>query len=371
MAGLLQSQFTRGFEYADASADDARLVALNALGAADKGATILTRTACTAAHRQGDHWHVELFDQGAHAARNVSARAIINAAGPWAELVARDVTHTPTAGRLRLVRGSHIVVPRLYEGDHAYLLQNEDKRIVFLLSYLPGCTVIGTTDQAIDSPDIERTASTTEIDYLRDVAGRYLKADVRYAPVLDSWAGVRALYDDGESDPSAITRGYRLILEASGPPILSVFGGKITTYRKLAEDALQHLAKHFPHAGSAWTATEPLPGGNLGGRRLDAFIAATQRKYAGLDSRLVATLVLRHGANIDLVLRSARSMSDLGEHFGGTLFETEVRYLQNRGWAVHADDILWRRTKEGYALSTAERQHLSEWMASHIAAGTL
>ena len=365
MAGLLQPQFTRGFEYADAWADDARLVALNARGAADKGATILTRTTCTAAHRQGDRWSVELLDQGNQTVRHVTARAIVNAAGPWAERVLNDVTRTPTAGRLRLVKGSHIVVARLYEGGHAYILQNEDRRIVFLLPYMPGYTVIGTTDEATDSPDIERTASPQEIDYLREVAARYLKADVRNAPVLDSWAGVRALYDDGESDPSAITRDYRLMLEESGPPILSVFGGKITTYRKLAEDALKQLSAWFPNAGPAWTARASLPGGDLGGQSLDAFIAASGRKYPGLDPRLVAALVLRHGANIDLVVNNARTMLDLGQHFGGALYASEVRYLQDREWATRADDILWRRTKEGYAVSPEQARQLSDWMSSN------
>ncbi len=366
MAGLLQPQFKQGFEYADAWADDARLVALNARGVADKGATIRTRTTCVAALRQGDQWRVELLDQRKGQASTVTARVLVNAAGPWAERVLNDVTRTPAAGRLRLVRGSHIVVRQLYQGEHAYILQNEDKRIVFLLPYLPGCTVIGTTDQAIDSPDIERKASATEIDYLRDVAARYLKADVRHAPVLDSWAGVRALYDDGEADPSAITRDYRLMLNASGPPILSVFGGKITTYRKLAEEVLQQLAKWFPQAGPTWTAREPLPGGDLGGQPLDTFIRTSQRRYAALDPQLVVALVHRHGANIDSVLKNARSMADLGENFSGTLYECEVRYLRVREWAIDVDDILWRRTKEGYACSAEQRRHLCNWMAGNV-----
>jgi glycerol-3-phosphate dehydrogenase len=363
MAGLLQPQFTRGFEYADAWADDARLVALNARGAADKGATILTNTACIAAQRNRSEWTVKLRNERNIEVTEVKARVVVNAAGPWAERVLNEVTHTPTAGRLRLVRGSHIVVARLYEGDHAYILQNEDKRIVFLLPYLPGLTVIGTTDQSVASPDIERKASPEEIAYLLDIAGCYLKNDVRHAPVLDSWAGVRALYDDGETDPSAITRDYRLVIDDRGPPILSVLGGKITTYRKLAEDALTRLAKWIPTAGPSWTAIEPLPGGDLDRQPLAAFIAAAQRKYAGLDPALVASLVLRHGANIGNVLRDSNSMAALGEHFGGQLYEREVRYLHDSEWAQRADDVLWRRTKEGYACTPAQVERLNEWMA--------
>ncbi len=364
LAGILQAQFTRGFQYHDAWADDARLVALNARGAADKGATIRPHTTCTAARRDGNQWHIELFDKRARATVSVTARAVVNAAGPWAERVVNDVTRTPSSGRLRLVKGSHIVVARLYEGEHAYILQNEDKRIVFLLPYLPGFTVIGTTDQPVDSPDIDPTASAAETAYLLDVASRYLRKDVRGTPVLGSWAGVRALYDDGETDPSAVTRDYRLILDDAGPPLLSVFGGKITTYRKLAEQVLDRLARWFPNAGPAWTAREPLPGGDLGGLRLDAFIAAAQRRYSGLNPNLVGHLVTRHGANAMAILGAARTASDLGEHFGGALYASEVRYLRDREWATEPDDVLWRRTKEGYALTPLQVLRLRDWLSA-------
>ncbi len=366
LAEILQPQFTRGFEYHDAWADDARLVALNARGAADKGATIRTHTVCTAAHRAGGHWNVALLDQHQRKTFNVTARAIVNAAGPWAERVVNDVTRTPASGRLRLVKGSHIVVGKLYEGDHAYILQNEDKRIAFLLPYLPGLTVIGTTDLPVDDPDVESKSSPQETAYLLDVASRYLRNDARLSPVLDSWAGVRALYDDGESDPSAITRDYRLILDDDAPPLLSVFGGKITTYRKLAEQAFERLARWFPNAGPAWTAREPLPGGDLGGQRHETFIIAMQRRYAGLDPNLVAALAMRHGAIVAVILGQAKTMTDLGEHFGGNLYAIEVRYLHDHEWAANAEDVLWRRTKEGYAFTASQVERLSEWMSDAL-----
>ena len=366
LAQILQPQFMRGFEYHDAWVDDARLVALNARGAADKGATILTHTACTAAHRGGDRWNIKLLDQRQRKTIDVTARAIVNAAGPWAERVVNDVTRTPTSGRLRLVKGSHIVVGKLYEGNHAYILQNEDKRIVFLLPYLPGLTVIGTTDVAVDDPDVESKSSPQETAYLLDIASRYLNVDVRRAPVLDSWAGVRALYDDGESDPSAVTRDYRLILDDGAPPLLSVFGGKITTYRKLAEQAFERLAPWFPDAGPAWTAREPLPGGDLGGQRHEAFMAAIQRRYAGLDPKMVGALAMRHGANVAAILGNVKTMTDLGEHFGGNLYAIEVRYLHDHEWAASAEDVLWRRTKEGYAFTASQVERLSDWLSDAL-----
>lgn len=362
-AQILQSQFGRGFEYADAWVDDARLVVLNARSAADHGAHVRTRTTCMDAHREGERWRVELVGTDSGERTQVAARVIVNAAGPWAQRVASSTLHLRQSGTLRLVKGSHIVVPRLYEGDHAYLLQNADKRVVFVLPYGPRFTAIGTTDVPVDDPDRVPQADEREIDYLCRTASDYLQRNVTPADVVSSWSGVRALYDDGTSNPSAVTRDYRLLLDDNGAPALSVFGGKITTYRRLAEQVLDKLQPWFEFQRGSWTGTEPLPGGDFAGQTFDQKLKQWRTRFPELDPQWLGELARRQGTAIEQILQDARVRSDLGEDFGGGLYECEVRYLRRHEWARTAEDMLWRRTKAGLLATAAQAARLSEWLA--------
>lgn len=362
-AQILKPQFARGFEYSDAWVDDARLVVLNARSAAQRGADIRTRTTCVEARREGERWFVELADSESGASSQVVARAIVNAAGPWAQRVAASVLQLPQSGTLRLVKGSHIVVPRLYAGDHAYLLQNADKRVVFVLPYGPQFTAIGTTDVPVDDPDRAPHADEQEIAYLCQTASDYLQRRVVPGDVVSSWSGVRALFDDGSDNPSAVTRDYRLMLDDDGPPALSVFGGKITTYRRLAEQALDKLQPWFDFPRGSWTGNEPLPGGDFDGRTFDQYLAQLHASFAGLDVQWLVRLLRRHGTAARQILHGAKQMSDLGEHFGGGLYEREVDYLRQHEWARTAEDLLWRRTKAGLLATPAQVARLREWLA--------
>jgi glycerol-3-phosphate dehydrogenase len=362
-AQILQSRFRRGFEYSDAWVDDARLVVLNARAAADKGAMIRTRTTCIAGRRDRDRWHLKLRDQFSGDVNDVLARAVVNAAGPWAERVLRDALAVPPQGRLRLVKGSHIVVPRLYDGEHAYILQNPDKRVVFVLPYEAGCSAIGTTDVAVEDPDAKPVAGDEEIRYLCETASSYLAKPVRPADVIDTWSGVRALYDDGETDPSAVSRDYKLMLDEHDPPLLSVFGGKITTYRKLAEQALEQLAPWFPKARGPWTGTQPLPGGDFGGQSFAQVLASLQRRHPALDRAWLHALLCRHGTLAATILGDAQVKVDLGQDFGGGLCEREVEYLCRCEWAMTPEDVLWRRTKAGLRAEAANVERLAQWFA--------
>jgi len=365
---IVKPGFTRGFEYHDAQVDDARLVIANARSAADLGADIRTRTACAEAVRLPDHWRLDLDDQRSGARTTVEARIVVNAAGPWAERVMRGILGIDAPGRLRLVKGSHLVVRRLYEPDCAFLLQNEDRRVVFLLpfpfAYREGLSVIGTTDVPVDSPDEKPVASPDETAYLLDCASRFLRQPVQRSVIVDSWSGVRALYDDGQASASEVTRDYRLLEHGDGAPALSLFGGKITTYRAVAEHVMRRIARWLPGLRGAWTATSPLPGGDFRGLTRDLLATSVQADHPGLPQVLVAALVARHGTLASRVLEGVRSTHDLGVHFGATLYEREVRWMLEQEWAATADDILWRRTKEGHLLAPAQVARLEAWLAS-------
>jgi glycerol-3-phosphate dehydrogenase len=367
----LKPEFIRGFSYFDCWVDDARLVVLNARSAAQRGAVIRTRTRVTRASREGDGWRVELQGPAALDTRAVQARVLVNAAGPWVRRVIDDVLEETSAAGVRLVRGSHIVVPRLHQRRHAYILQNPDRRIIFMIPYEREFTLIGTTDIALKdftSPaDGGSTASAEEIAYLCESANRYSAATIYPGQVVWSYSGVRALHDDGSNNPSAVTRDYHLQLDrgdgGKGAPVLSVFGGKITTYRRLAEHALEMLADWFPGT-KAWTHSEPLPGGNLQGSDPAAGFAhlleGLQSRYPAFPVTFLARLARRHGTLVPDILGEAQSPEDLGENFGGGLHEAEVRYLVAYEWAREADDVLWRRTKCGLHMSEDERQRLAE-----------
>lgn len=377
----LQPGFTRGFVYSDGWVDDARLVVLNALDAVEHGATVLTRCRCVDAQRSAEGWRVRLeADDGR--THTLTARSLVNAAGPWAAEFLSDRAHQSRNKTLRLVKGSHIVVKRLFEHDHAYIFQNPDKRIIFAIPYEGDFTLIGTTDVehtgAIGAAQVE----AAEIDYLCTQVSRYFAKPVAAADVVWSYAGVRPLLDDESNDPSSVTRDYLLDLDTDGAPLLTVWGGKITTFRKLAEEAADRLAEPLGLSKGAWTANASLPGGDLRPwigepRRPDAdfqrFAEAAQARYPDLPASLVRRLARAYGARIDKVLGGATqgtqgAPGSLGAEVAPGLFEAELRYLHDEEWARHADDVLWRRSKLGLHLTPAERRAVGSWCEQHWSA---
>ncbi len=349
-AAGLKPDFKHGFVYSDCRVDDARLVVCNAVDAARRGATVLVRTECVEARRSGGAWLVRLSD-----GQSLQARAIVNAAGPWVKSLLNERLHQPSSDSVRLVRGSHIVLPRLYEGEHAFILQNDDRRVIFMIPYEERFTLVGTTDEA--QADMARVqASDDEVEYLCRAVNRYLAKPVSAQDVLWRFAGVRPLYDDGTADPSAVTRDYTLRVddEAGTAPVLSVFGGKITIYRRLAESALEKLARYFPGKGAAWTDRRPLPGSDFTDRK-EARRALFER-YRNLPQQLVRAVFRRHG------MLAAEVLGDgiVGEDYGADLCEREVRYFRDCEWARNAEDVLWRRTKAGLRMDARQRARVAE-----------
>ncbi len=358
----LKPGFTRGFSYSDCWVDDARLVALLALDARERGAQVLTRTSCASARREGDHWAVALQD--GDASRTIRARALVNAAGPWVGQVLEQVLGRNDAPPPRLVKGSHIVVPRLYEGEHAYILQNRDRRIVFVIPYQGKYSLIGTTDVTFTGDPGAVSISPGETQYLCDAVGAWFRDPPAPAHVVWSYAGVRPLFDDMSDDPSKVTRDYVLTLDGDPgqPTLLNVYGGKITTFRRLAEHALAKLAPHLPAMKPAWTATAHLPGGDLGGKTFAAFAADVERRYPFLPASAARRLAHAYGSRIDRVLGNARNLAELGRDLVAGLHECEAEYLVRHEWARGAGDILWRRTKLGLQATPAEVSALEDWL---------
>ena len=362
----LRPEFTRGFEYSDCWVEDARLVVLNARDAADRGATILTRTHCTAARREGAEWRITYRDLATGTAAEARARVLVNAAGPWVGQVLSKVAGSNAPARVRMVKGSHIVVPRLYRHERCYVFQNADGRICFAIPYEDDFTLIGTTDEEFSGDPGAAAISSGETEYLCAAVSAYFRRPVTPDQVVWSYAGIRPLYDDGASKAQEATRDYVLTLE-DGPgraPLLSVFGGKITTYRRLAEAALARLAGAFPGAGAPWTAQAPLPGGDFPWDGAGAQVAALRARYPFLDPRHARRLVRYYGTRASALLGDARRAEDLGRRFGADLTEREVAYQMEREWAREAADVLWRRTKLGLRLSPGEAASLEEWMAA-------
>ena len=343
-----------GFVYSDCWVEDSRLVVFNAMDAAARGAEVLTRTRMVSARREATAWRATLSD--ARGEREVTARVLVNAAGPWVSDVIGRAGITSERG-VRLVKGSHIVVPRLYEGEHAFMLQNPDRRIVFAIPYEGAFTLVGTTDEPWDTPPARAAIGEAETDYLIDTANRYFRSKVARADIAWSYAGIRPLYDDRAGSASAVTRDYVLDLDSDGAPMLSVFGGKITTYRKLAEHALDLLAAHVGEAGKAWTAGAVLPGGDLPDGDFAAFLDGLVRSYPSLPPTLLRRLARAYGSRVAAILGDARVLKDMGEVFGGDLTRAEVDYLVAEEWARTAEDILYRRSKLGLHVpgGTAER----------------
>ncbi|HSI56787.1 MAG TPA: glycerol-3-phosphate dehydrogenase [Ideonella sp.] len=374
----LKDEFTRGFIYSDGWVNDARLVVLNAVDAREHGAQLFTRTRCTAAQRSATGWAATLASADG-SLRQVNARALVNAAGPWAEAFLRGTARAAqgealATKSLRLVKGSHIVVPRRFEHDHAYIFQNPDKRIIFAIPYEQDFTLIGTTDVELQGDPRGARIGDDEVAYLCEQASRYFKRPVTPKDVVWSYAGVRPLLDDASGDPSAVTRDYLLEPNTGAAPLLSVWGGKITTFRKLAEDAADEVGRMLGEARAPWTHGAYLPGGDL-----REWIGAPQRPDTDF-TRLVQAVNLRHpwlppalalrwarayGSRVDRVIGAAASLADLGEEVAPGLFAAELRYLQRDEWAVGGDDVLWRRSKLGLHYTPAERERVNAWMAAH------
>ena len=362
----LQDRFRRGFEYSDCWVDDARLVVLNALGAAERGAGVLTRTECVSLRRQAGLWHAVLR-RADGTERQVTARAVANAAGPWVDRVLTGAADLTSTKKIRLVRGSHIVVPKFYDGPQAYLVQNTDKRVIFINPYEGGHLLIGTTDIP-QSGDPDRVAvDPQEIAYLCGVVNRAFQRQIGPADVVHAFAGVRPLFDDDAANPSAVTRDYVFDVDAEGgqAPILSVFGGKITTFRKLAEHALDRLRPFFPAMGPAWTATAALPGGDM--PDFDRWLAGFRQRHPWLPEDLALHYGRLYGTRADALLDGADAVADLGRPFGGTLYEREALWLRTQEWAESAEDILWRRTKHGLHLTPDETAAFTEWLEAEPA----
>jgi D-erythritol 1-phosphate dehydrogenase len=363
---IIKDEFKLAFEYSDCWVDDSRLVVLNALDARERGATILTRTAATSARRVDGYWEVDLGEpqNASGAAYQLRARAIVNAAGPWVENVIGNVARLNSRRRVRLVKGSHIVVPKFWQGPQAYLFQNHDKRVIFVNPYEDGLCLIGTTDVPYEGAAEDVAIDDGEVDYLIDCVNRYTKRTLTKSEVRHAFSGVRPLYDDQAENPSAVTRDY--VFDTDGgdgrPLLLSVFGGKITTFRKLAEHAMNDLERAFPKARKSWTAAAPLPGGDIPNGNFESFATDLARRHPWLPAPLARHYARLYGTRSQALLGAARSLGDLGRHFGGLLYEREAQYLRDVEWASTAADILERRTKHGLYLDAQGSAALEQWL---------
>jgi glycerol-3-phosphate dehydrogenase len=363
-APLKRGLFTRGFEYSDCWVDDARLVVLNARDAAERGATISTRTRAVSTERHADHWTLTAENQWTGARETIRAKVLVNAAGPWVEQVLKGTIRVNADAGVRLVQGSHIVVPRLYDHDRCYIFQNADGRIIFAIPYEQDFTLIGTTDRDYSGDPADVAATADEIAYLCAAASEYFTTPVTPERVVWTYSGVRPLYDDGASEARAATREYVLELDEgeARAPVLSVFGGKITTYRRLADTVLEKLAPHLPAMRADrrhWTGREPLPGGDFPIDGQLALAADFRRLRPALSDATALRLARAYGT------RARRFLDgDPGRDFGAGLTEAEVRYLMREEWAATTDDVLWRRSKLGLRLDEAQVASLAAWMAS-------
>jgi len=372
----LKPEFTRGFVYSDGWVDDARLVVLNALDARQRGADIFTRTRCIQAQRGATTWSAMLQPREGPA-RTLQARALVNAAGPWAEAFLRGVARPAgsealATKSLRLVKGSHIVVPRQFAHDHAYIFQNPDKRIIFAIPYERDFTLIGTTDVEITGDPRHAHIGADEIEYLCVQASRYLRSPITPGDVVWSYCGVRPLLDDAAGDPAAVTRDYLLESNVQAAPLLSVWGGKITTFRKLAEDAADEVSRMLGTPPRPWTHGASLPGGDLKAwigpaqrpdRDFERFVAQLAQRQAWLPAALARRLARAYGSRVEQVLGTARRLDDLGAEVAPGLHEAELDYLQREEWALEPDDVLWRRSKLGLHYTPEQRQRVASWWA--------
>ena len=365
--GVLESRFKTGFEYSDCWVDDARLVVLYAIDAAHRGADIRTRTEVLSVKTTGRGYSAEIKQNGK--IETIHAKGVVNAAGPWVDEVLGKIKPSDNEQSLRLVTGSHIVTKKLFDGDHAYLFQNADNRVIFAIPYEHDYTLIGTTDKPYDLSEGPVKISEEEISYLCEAASEYFENDISPDDVVWTYAGVRPLYDDKKADASAVTRDYVLDIEelSEEAPFMSVYGGKITTSRKLGEQAMQELAKYFKNAGDDWTESALLPGGDLYDADFDRFFADMQKRYPALNEDLLKRLCHAYGTRITLILGDGKTQPDLGQNFGAGLYEIEAKYLINHEWATSAEDILWRRSKLGLHMTKDQRANFTTWFETTLA----
>jgi glycerol-3-phosphate dehydrogenase len=349
----LNAGLTKAFCYSDCWVEDSRLVVLNAMDAHEQGAEILTRTRCTQAQRENGVWTATLQPTAGGTSRRLTARALVNAAGPWVMHMLGRIEGVRSERRMRLVKGSHIVVPRLFAGEHAYILQNEDRRVVFVIPYEREFSLIGTTDLLYDGDPAEVRITDEEVAYLCAAVNAYFSRPVKPEQVVWAYGGVRPLYDDASRNVSAVTRDYVFDIDSAPgqAPLLSIFGGKITTYRKLSEHAMANLQPLLGFTSPPWTGRATLPGGDMPGADFDRFLAELRAERPWLPAALARRYARAYGTRVELLLNGARNLSGLGAELGGSLYEAEVDYLATCEWAITADDILWRRSKLGLHVS--------------------
>jgi glycerol-3-phosphate dehydrogenase len=364
---LIPNRYSKGFEYSDCFVDDARLVVLTARDAADRGADIRIRSRAVEIRQVDGIWQVTVENTFSGERSTIKARVLVNAGGPWVEDVLASGAGVNAKAKVRLVQGSHIVVPKLYAHDRAYMFQNSDGRIVFVIPYQDDFTLIGTTDRDYHGDPAKVKATDEEIKYLCDSVSEYLAKPVKPEDVVWTYAGVRPLYDDGASEAKAATREYVLELDNPGAPLLSIYGGKITTHRRLAEEALERLSPYLKgtRAHEGWTAKAALPGGDMDVSAVAALTAELVRGYPFLTPPHANRLAHAYGTRATKLLGTAKTLADLGQSFGATLTESEVRYLMSVEWARTAEDVVWRRSKLGLRLSPAEIATIDAWMAAH------
>ncbi|OON39349.1 glycerol-3-phosphate dehydrogenase [Izhakiella australiensis] len=363
---VLKPEIVRGFEYSDCWVDDARLVVLNAQEVVRHGGEVRTRTKVTRAWRENGLWVVEAEDIDSGKTFTWQARGLVNAAGPWVRELFDNKLQLKSPYGVRLIKGSHIVVPRVHNQKQAYILQNEDHRIVFVIPWMDEFSIIGTTDVEYQGDPQDVSIDDNEINYLLKVYNAHFKQTLSKEDIVWNYSGVRPLCDDESDSPQAITRDYTLdVHDDNGQtPLLSVFGGKLTTYRKLAEHALEKLAKYYPNAGPAWTRNGVLPGGNFTGSRED-YAVSLRRRYPFVSEAMARHYTRTYGSNTEILLGEAKTLEELGENFGHEFYEAELRYLVKHEWVRRLDDAIWRRTKQGMWLNDAQKARISEWLASH------
>lgn len=369
----LKSTLDKAFEYSDCWVEDSRLVILNAMDALARGADVRVGTEVVEAKRAAEHWHLRLCDGRDGTETTATAKVLINAAGPWiGDVIERKLGDNGKAS-VRLVKGSHIVVPKIFDHTRCYIFQNADRRIIFAIPYQGDFTLIGTTDVELPELPDKVEISKDEIEYLCAAVSTYFEKPVTPADVVWSYAGIRPLYNDGDASAQEVTRDYVLARSGSvdGPVLLNIFGGKITTFRRLAEDALEKLADCFPDAGKPWTRGAALPGGDFPTDGFEALVSSLVADYPKLDDRLLRRLARAYGTRTRELLGDATDTASLGQHFGDTLYALEVAYLVRAEWAATVDDVLWRRSKLGLKIDTAGVDALRAWLDENQPAKTM
>jgi len=363
----LKDEFKSGFEYSDCWVQDARLVVLNVMDAAERGCEVRVRTQVTDLIRQDGYWDINLLDHATGETSTVTAKAVVNASGPWVEkTLDLDEEHDAKHG-VRLVKGSHIVVPKLFDHPNAYIFQNADNRIVFAVPYEENYTLLGTTDVEVGDEPGEEAIEQKEIEYICNNVSEYFNVPVTSDQVVWTYSGVRPLYDDASENASKVTRDYKLDLDTrKNAPVLSVYGGKITTFRKLSEQAIEMLSDHLNITAPDWTATAPLPGGDIPDANFTGYLSQTLDNLPWLEDEVAYDYARNYGTRLHKLIGDAQSMSDLGTHFGGLLYQAEVDYLVTHEWARSADDILWRRSKKGLQLTDEQVANVAQYVDSLV-----